>query len=265
MSQKDQITAPDTTTSCRDCVFATKVGVTQTGCELNRIDKFRERGTNVIEAEDLDDNEFFVIYEWCNAYREQDWKDTHGDPIKQIKKELSVKLGYIVIITNKNSDREDFKKTIDSIIAVGNPHYVVVANWSDVSHPEVVINTKFLLDDLEVDYQAVNIHEDEITNLEIIDHAFVYVKNGFYSVIESGQEVKPDIQDTLSRAINDEFKTVAFVDGYDGVNGLTVQAVIHKHLFGNYEKSLKEKIEGISKEEGTKVLYSWEELENDTT
>ena len=100
MSQKDQITAPDTTTSCRDCVFSTKVGATQIGCELNRLDRFRERGTNVIEAEDLDDNEFFVIYEWCNAYREKEWKDLHNDPIKQIKKELSVKLGYIVIITN---------------------------------------------------------------------------------------------------------------------------------------------------------------------
>ena len=265
MSQKDQITAPDTTTSCRDCVFSTKVGATQIGCELNRLDRFRERGTNVIEAEDLDDNEFFVIYEWCNAYREQEWKDLHNDPIKQVKKELSVKLGYIVIITNKNSDREDFKKTIDSITAIGKPHYIIVANWSDLSHPEVVVDTKILLDELEIDYKVVNVHEDEVTDLEIIDHAFIYVKNGFYSVIEAGKEIKPDIQQILSHAINDQFKTVGFVDGYDGINGITAQAVIHKHLFGNYDKTLREKIEGISGDEGTKILYSWEELENDIT
>ena len=175
-----------------------------------------------------------------------------------------INAGADVIITNKNSDREDFKKTIDSITAAGKPHYIIVANWSDLSHPEVVVNTKILLDESEIDYKVVNVHEDEITDLEIIDHAFIYVKNGFYSVIEAGKEIKPDIQQILSHAINDQFKTVGFVDGYDGVNGLTAQAVIHKHLFGNYDKTLREKIEGISGDEGTKILYSWEELENDT-
>jgi hypothetical protein len=128
----------------------------------------------------------------------------------------------------------------------------------------VVVNTKELLDDV-IDYKVVNIHEDETTNLEMIDYAFAHVKNGFYSVIECGKEVKPDIVNILSRSINDEFKTVGFIDGYDGINGMTVHAVIHKHLFGNYDKTLREKVEGISKEEGTKILYSWEELENDTT
>ena len=49
------------TTSCKDCVFSEKDDKTQTGCSLNRMEKFKEQGTYVVEAEDLEENEFYVI------------------------------------------------------------------------------------------------------------------------------------------------------------------------------------------------------------
>jgi len=47
----------DLTTACKDCVFANYIGKTQTDCKLGRIEKFRAKGVDIIEAEDLEENE----------------------------------------------------------------------------------------------------------------------------------------------------------------------------------------------------------------
>ena len=52
------MTAQGLTTNCNKCYFAIKIGKTQTGCELNRLEKYKKNNVIVIEAEDLEDNEF---------------------------------------------------------------------------------------------------------------------------------------------------------------------------------------------------------------
>lgn len=88
------------TTSCKDCVFASKEDKTQTGCELNRIEAFESRGTVVIEAEDMEENEFYVIESWCNAYREDIWaKANEGeDLIEVVAKEMYPKIGFLIVV-----------------------------------------------------------------------------------------------------------------------------------------------------------------------
>ena len=61
------------TTSCQKCVFSVKEGKTQVVFELGKIDILIAQGVNVIEAEDLEENEFYVLEHGCRTYREEIW------------------------------------------------------------------------------------------------------------------------------------------------------------------------------------------------
>ena len=59
-------------TSCKGCVFAEKIGITQMSCALDKLAQFQEAGANIVEARD-DDEEFFTIDRFCSFYRDEQW------------------------------------------------------------------------------------------------------------------------------------------------------------------------------------------------
>lgn len=98
-------------TSCKLCHFAKYEGITQTGCMLGRIDKFRNH-SEVIEAYDHD-KEFYVIKDrLCNTY----------NPFAPISPEEALRISelqYDLFILAKhtvfNQNRADILKTLDSV------------------------------------------------------------------------------------------------------------------------------------------------------
>lgn len=246
------------TTNCNLCTFAIKDGKTQTGCELGRIDKYKEAGTYVAEAEDLEENEFYVIESWCSFYREEEWALQNSDRIKQAYKENEVRLGYLIIIDDNADGLETTIKSIKSQSVP--PSYVLVVNNSDMLYSEVISKTVELLDDSDITYKVVNIVEDEADDFRCVDLAFESVLNGFYSVLKSGHVAKEGMIESLNKAINDDFKKPVYIEGWDEINGVTAQAVAHKHFSGNSGQLLIEKIQNIAELEDIKVVYSWNEL-----
>ena len=80
-------------TSCKKCVFAIYDNITQTGCHLDYIAKYREKNISILEAYD-EQKEFYVIGDKkCPGYREDSWfKDnnlTIEEKIDKIKKDIS--------------------------------------------------------------------------------------------------------------------------------------------------------------------------------
>lgn len=70
-------------TSCKNCCFAIYENITQTGCELGRVDRFRSVN-KVVEAYD-NDKEFYVIQDFCNCYRSN--KDSVS--VEEAKKQIA--------------------------------------------------------------------------------------------------------------------------------------------------------------------------------
>ena len=59
-------------------------------------------GVDIIEAEDLEENEFFVVEAWCNYYRNQEWKeafDTSVSLTDKVKEEAVFPVGFIVLVS----------------------------------------------------------------------------------------------------------------------------------------------------------------------
>jgi len=118
-----------------------------------------------------------------------------------------------------------------------------------------------MFDRTEIDFYVSNIVEPGLTDLQCIDDAFLNCKNGFYSAFKSGHSLKPDLFESLNNAINNELEKIAFVRGYDGINGTTVQAAMHKYLGGNFSVSVEEKISQICEEdESSNLIRDWGEL-----
>ena len=59
-------------------------------------------------------------------------------------------------------------------------------------------------------------------------------------------------------------KNVGFIEGYDGINGLTVQCVLHKFLYGNKGADIEVKLkEGEEYDETlpqNSLLHTWDDL-----
>ena len=252
------------TTSCKDCVFASKEDKTQTGCELNRIEAFESRGTVVIEAEDMEENEFYVIESWCNAYREDIWaKANEGeDLIEAVSKEMYPKIGFLILVRD---DLDGYEKTINSILNQEKfpAKHIVTINAGNRSYFELIKKTNEILEDSEIQYKVQDIRNAENpSDEEIIDEAFVNAKFGFYTLVECGKELPLDLIAVLNNWVTVNLKKAAYIEGYDGINGLTVQTVMHKFLAGNKGASLKQKIkEGEEFDQAQESLIrTWDEL-----
>ena len=253
------------TTSCKDCVFSEKEEKTQTGCSLNRIEKFKNRGVFVVEAEDLEENEFNVIETWCGAYREEPWKEGVDDIHAKVREEYQIRAGYIVIVDEDSiGDYEaSLRKTVASIESQSIPvSYLLIANKIPTKYTDVISGTVAALGEVDFNYKVVTMTEEGTTDDEAIDEAFSRLKNGFYIVAKAGHELRPNVTKNLNYAINEELLRVAYVEGYDDINGRSVQAAIHKHLNGYVVKPLREKLEEISTiEEKSNLTYTWEDID----
>ena len=68
----------------------------------------------------------------------------------------------------------------------------------------------------------------------------------------------PDLMEHQEQLVN----SIRKVEGYDDINGRSVQAAIHKHLNGYVGKPLREKLEEISIiEEKSNLIYTWEDID----
>ena len=253
------------TTSCQKCVFGTYEGKTQVGCAAGRLDAYKDKGVNIIEAEDLEENEFYVIEAWCAGYREEEWSVIHEgtDLLDVLREETRPRVGFFVLVTDSGNGLE---KTIDSIIEEGGNYIVVVRNLPSeyLKYADLIEKTEEIMKKHgeETGFKVMQVL-DPSDDLHAIDEAFVNSQSGYYSVIKSGEVVKSGMIETLNKKTNEKLDKVGYVKGYDGINGLTVLSMIHKYMVGNINEPLEEKIRNAEKLDDTAtVIRTWEQLDD---
>ena len=259
-------------TSCEDCVFSGYEKDTQTSCKLNRVDKFKDKGVEIMEAYN-DEREFYVVKSFCNSYRNKDWGDSHVDHELSVAKENQIRWNAIIIVGNGKAEAGDPEKNIapfhdlleKTCISIKDqsipPVAVIVSNNSDVLPFDIAHKAHEMFDRTDISFYVSNIVETNFDDIQCVDDAFLKCKNGFYSVFKSGHVAKPNIIQSLNSALNEDLEKIAYVRGYDGINGTTAQAAIHKYLGGNFSLSLEEKISKICEEDGSgNLIRDWEEI-----
>jgi len=107
-------------TPCKLCVFADYSGITQIGCKLGYIEKYKEKKIEVLEVFDHEKNFYVINNKKCLGYRDKKWlenKDNieESDLCNLVKKENSIKYIVIIKINDKDSEQE-FKDIIESLL-----------------------------------------------------------------------------------------------------------------------------------------------------
>ena len=269
-------------TSCAACCFAEYEDKTQVGCELGRIEKFREKGAKIIEAED-GEREFYVVHRMCNCYREKDWAEYWKHKKKRVLKENAIRVNFIVPI-NEDDTLEGLEKTLLSIDTQEEFEAVkvITMNNSNKDNFDIVHKLHEVFGSYAEQTSYLNKSEEGTTFVggsmveknsdfwTLLEASFAFVVNGYYAVFNCGTEVPLDFLKTINRAINEDLEQVLMIEPFDesSHDGLTVSCALHKYLSGskdttNFEISqpIDEKVRKIAKmQEFDNLVVKWEDL-----
>lgn len=108
-------------TSCKSCVFAKYENITQIGCELDYINKYKNNNIEILEAYD-ESKEFYIINDKkCIGYREQKWFDQFGDKANALEDKIQIYnslnfLDYLSIINIKNISPDNLNNLCKKIM-----------------------------------------------------------------------------------------------------------------------------------------------------
>lgn len=95
-------------TKCNKCIFAITNPEVQTGCKLDRIQKYIDKG----KAE-LNEDNYYTINGLCIACRDAKSASIYNDPVKDVLKEISPKITSLVDCTDSFNE-EKITKIIES-------------------------------------------------------------------------------------------------------------------------------------------------------
>jgi hypothetical protein len=254
------------TTSCCECVFAEYVGVTQIGCHMGRLEKFRKNGTVVLEAQN-DEKEFYVVERFCSAFRDSEWKDIlfyysndlSESPEDRVRREVEIRCGFFVGF-DETCEISGLEKTVLSILNQElQPRYVTVANSSSMDNMTILEVLRHHFNGTGVIYTCSHIKVDELSTKDqkdipeiwrAIDSAFdSTAKNGYYASTKSGNEFAEDYLSSINHYINEEMKQVILIKSEDYNQGYFMQCSLHKLLYGSNGRFVVDKVAELSEEQ----------------
>ena len=113
MKSKSQDKNKTLTTSCKECMFAVYDGITQTGCEMDRLKKFKACDDAIVSEAMDDDKEFFILNRACNYFRAEG-TETNA---KVVRHQGDMGFGVVVDISDC-SDLRPLRATLYSLLDI---------------------------------------------------------------------------------------------------------------------------------------------------
>jgi len=232
-----------THTSCKNCIFAEYEENTQVGCTAGRLDVFRNREEEIIEAYD-EEKEFYVIDKRiCMYKRPESWKHAdlpHDEQITTIKEEIKIPLHVIIM----GEDFDDICKTINSLVAqeVQPAHITVLRPYGSVLHDTKIRTITSYLDQSGIPWKLQNILNPDVEPEKYEDLVVDIAKPRYYMTLNAGCEIPSDTIRILNEKINEElFRFYVLTPNSEG-NGWTVPWMTYQLFNGNKKGSLLDKL-----------------------
>jgi hypothetical protein len=134
MSQPEINIISEIHTSCKDCSFAVYSDQTQTGCELNLIEKYKGKGASIIEAYDAQQEFFIINGKKCIGYRDKKWSAELSMEEKKEKVLIQNNIKYILFIDLQKFTNDKFEKLIDDISSVSiKPSTIILLRYNYIN------------------------------------------------------------------------------------------------------------------------------------
>lgn len=223
---------------CKDCIFATweqdkPWHKTQTGCKFNRIEKFKNRNTDV-DWVDGDSVSSYQIHFFCNNIRDTEWLNARKCTLKSaeliVRKDNTIQ--WTAILYTYEYNINDIKNTIISLVSSKNkPKKIIISAFIESGFVELISQVKSIETDIPIVFSRII---DNKYPKYLIDYAVVNIQTQYYLAIKSGQILKNDFVDYADSLINDECNLITEVHNKDHTISL-INTLIHNELGGNIE------------------------------
>lgn len=197
-------------TACKQCVFAKFDGITQTGCELGYIAKFREMNADILDVYD-DDLEFYVINnKKCLGYRENSWfkkLDMENATIEE-KKERFLKdnhINYLLVIDLSSLSIEELEQIKLKLMDVKyKPSKIIIIRYiKDLEKFSFDVIRSFLKDTSfdEIPWRVQTMEDNDIKFEDVLHNIITLNKsNRFIIYLRHNENNEHPVNDVLNHA-----------------------------------------------------------------
>lgn len=229
-----------TVSPCKDCIFSILDNdkpwhKNQIGCRFDRVEKFRQRGTEVewVEGDSISANKIHIF---CNMFRDSEWSREQNNPLNllelKVRKDNQIKWDAVVW-SKEVKIIEDMKKTVLNLSKqLIQPEKITIGiDNKYVDFPELVT----VIRDLEL---KIPIFFNKILEIKyerhIIDHSLSKSSSQYYMAIKAGTEIKEDVISNLDNILNDECRIIALAKN-ENSSVIICNRLLHDSLNGNSE------------------------------
>jgi hypothetical protein len=195
-------TIPAIHTSCKKCVFAIYDNITQIGCHLDYLNKYKDKNISILEAYD-EQKEFYVIGDKkCPGYREDSWFKNANlsmeEKIIKIKQENSI--NYLIVINLKDIDPIDLHKIFNTISELSfKPSKIILIRHTDDNKKFPFATLKTSLDDLNIQWRIQTMIDKDALWGDIL-HGITVAGNHAYRFICGIKTYTEDLSKLIDKA-----------------------------------------------------------------
>jgi hypothetical protein len=247
---------------CLNCVFAKYTDTTQTGCAADQLDKLKENGAEIVEAENGTFEFYLIKNRLCMMRREKNWREKIGNKksilelIDVARQEVLNRCTAEVIVYVIDDDPVKIGGTLDSIykeeIA---PNRISFILNGGVKLSKMVTTIKSLIKpSIPWTVEAI-VERDKNGNRvdarRAIDiFANTKVKYPYFVTLEAGKRIQQGVVGLIRHRLVDKMEMLMHEFGEEmGIHNEIVNTDIFKFLHGNCELPIGEKIRGLTNEQ----------------
>ena len=236
--------------TCEGCKFNVLENGTQTGCAINKLERFKTHADAVLNSSNVYEFSRICIYK-----RNTDWEGN-------IEQETTLPMSYIFIL--KDFDKLNILAESLRKVKAKNPLWIGIVHTCTANHKEVIEE----MNAIGNKYFNVVMQIKETRDFDKIDSFYKNIPHGWTLVNIIGEELKENALEIIDKAVNEDLKSISIVKENDKtVNGLCLNNFFYRILSGSfpiieeetktiYYKTIMEKIE----EAHPDGIYTWEQL-----
>ncbi|HEX5186262.1 MAG TPA: hypothetical protein VFV86_05170 [Nitrososphaeraceae archaeon] len=221
-------------TTCKECLFATYTNNIQTGCQLNRIERFQQLGmlTPIYE----DNKSYFEIERFCNRCRNDSWKNIvveekgpYADLKQEVIDETRIKVSFLVYIDD-NTNLGDLEQLVANVDQQSLPaHEIVTVNNGQIK-PKLI--TDILLNG-KSKWKNVQIKWEETNKEFALDEGYKNVEGMYFAQVDLPCIISPLLIELLDLELNEKLNRFLYIKFGENPNLHIYQRYITNCLKGN--------------------------------
>lgn len=240
---------------CENCVFAKMNENEQVGCELGKLEAYKDIGAKLELADGNNGKKYYKIHERVCVFlrNEELLKDYPKNTWKQIVTDQAKVPYHLVLIFDEGCTLKDLKITINSIKnQTESPSLITIVNKQYIKYSESPNNTikpsellSAFYDEEITRVNLTNIYQD-LHYREISD--FIFDKNKklhhpFYAYFKVGFDIPKNFGESLTNALFVKMLKVCFAKPIDDINGMIINKQTHNRYNNSFGIYMEDKIE----------------------